>query len=148
MPVIVIGADSPLGEAVAARLAAEDHEVRAFVSSPETGARLRQSGIKVAVGDLSDEGHVSAACTNCFGAVMIEEALADGRELAFASAEQAAWGWVAAAAEARITRIIWVGPSPPTLTSPQSAVVSVASRSVSDIADEVAYLDELAQLSN
>jgi uncharacterized protein YbjT (DUF2867 family) len=146
MPVIVIGADSPLGESIAGRLAAPDREVRAFVSSPAAGARLRQSGIKVAIGDLSDEGHIGVACTHCFGAVMIEEALRDGRELAFASPEQAASGWVAAAAEARIIRVIWVGANPPALSSPQSAVVSVESRSAKEVADEVAYLDDVAQL--
>jgi nucleoside-diphosphate-sugar epimerase len=146
MPVIVIGADSPLGEWITSRLAAPDREVRAFVSSPAAGARLKQSGIKVAIGDLSDEGHIGAACTHCFGAVMIEEALRDGRELAFASPDRAASGWVAAAAEARITRVIWVGGNPPVFSSPQSAVVSVEGRSASEVADEVAYLDDLAQL--
>jgi uncharacterized protein YbjT (DUF2867 family) len=146
MPVIVIGADTPFGESIATRLAAPDREVRAFISSPEVGVRLKQSGIKVAIGDLSDEGHIEAACTNCFGAVMIEQALGDGRELAFASPERAALGWVAAAAGAKITRVIWVGGRTPALTSPQSAVVLVAGRSAEEVADEVAYLDELALL--
>lgn len=146
MPVLVIGADHPLGETIAAHLAAPDREVRAFVSSVDVVPRLRERGVKVAVGDLSDEGHIGAACTHCFTAVMVEPALGDGRELAFATAERAAQGWAAAAAEARITRVIWVGDNPPILATPQSAVVSPNGRTSAEIAEEVAYLDDVAVL--
>jgi uncharacterized protein YbjT (DUF2867 family) len=146
MPVIVIGADHPLGEAIVSRLAAPDREVRAFISSPEVLGRLRALGIKVAVGDLSDEGHISAACSNAFGAVMIEPALHDGRELAFASSEQTAKGWSAAASEAHVKRIIWVGSHPPAFQTPQSALVQIENRSTESIVNEVAELDELAEI--
>lgn len=146
MPVLVIGADHPLGETIAAHLVAPEREVRAFVSSVEVVPRLRQMGVKVAVGDLSDEGHIEAACANCFTAVMVEPALSDGRELAFATAERAAQGWAAAASEARITRVIWVGDNPPLFATPQSAVVSLNGRTSAEVADEVAYLDDVAVL--
>lgn len=148
MPVMVLGADHSLGEAIAMRLSAPDREIRAFVSSPEAAARLRDAGIKVAIGDLSDDGHIAAACTNCFGVVAVEPALYDERELAFASADEAAKAWATAAKDARITRIIWVGGHPPAFNTPQSAVVTIENRAADEIADEVAYLDDLAELSS
>ena len=51
MPVIVVGADHPLGEVIARKLAAPDREVRAFISSADSHAPLRSLGIKVAIGD-------------------------------------------------------------------------------------------------
>jgi nucleoside-diphosphate-sugar epimerase len=146
MPVIVVGADHPLGEVIARKLAAPDREVRAFISSPDSHGPLRSLGIKVAIGDLSDESHVEAAATSCFTAVFVEPALDDGRELAFADPDAAARGWAQAAAGARVQRVIWVGSSAPPIKVAEMAAVTIASRSPDEIAEEVAMLDDLAQL--
>lgn len=146
MPVIVVGADHPLGEVIARRLAAPDREVRAFISSPDSHGPLRSLGIKVAIGDLSDESHVEAAASSCFTAVFVEPALGDGRELAFAAPEAAARGWAQAAAGAGVQRVIWVGSGAPPITGAEMAAVTVANRPPDEIAEEVAMLDDLAHL--
>ena len=58
MPVIVIGADTSQGRAVIEGLVEPGREVRAFVSDPAIGAELRELGVKVALGDVSDDSHV------------------------------------------------------------------------------------------
>ena len=146
MPVMVVGADHPLGEVIARKLAAPDREVRAFISSVDSHGPLRSLGIKVAIGDLSDEGHVQAAATSCFTVVFVESALGDGRELAFAAPEAAAKGWAKAAKAAGVKRVIWVGDMAPAVIGPEVAAVAVENRSREEIADEVAFLDDLAQL--
>jgi uncharacterized protein YbjT (DUF2867 family) len=85
MPVIVVGADTSQGRAVVEGLLEPGREVRAFVSDPDAGAELRELGVKVALGDVSDDSHVQGACTNCFTAVLVTEAARDGRERSFAS---------------------------------------------------------------
>ena len=90
--------------------------MRAFVSDPAAGAELRELGVKVALGDVSDDSHVQGSCTNCFTAVLITEAARDGRERSFATnEEQVLEGWAAAAAASGVTRVIWVhdGAPPP-----------------------------------
>jgi uncharacterized protein YbjT (DUF2867 family) len=147
MPVIVIGADTALGVLVVERLAASDREVRAFVSSPEVGERLRQLGIKVALGDLSDQSHVAAACTNCFSVVLITEAATDDRELSFAKSPDQVWaGWAAAIRESRAKRAIWVGNGTyPVSGAPEEAAVA-ATMPVDEIAEKVAALDDAAAI--
>lgn len=116
MPVIVVGADTTQGRAVVEGLVEPGREVRAFVSDPDTAAELKEMGVKVAIGDVSDDSHVQGACTNCFTAVLITEAARDGRERAFAnSEEEVLMGWAAAAASSGVTRVIWVhgGDTPP-----------------------------------
>ena len=61
-------------------MAEPGREVRAFVSGASQGTELRQMGIKVAVGDVSDDSHIEAASMNCFTAIMIAEAAHDARE--------------------------------------------------------------------
>ena len=73
MPVIVVGADTSKGRAVVEELVAPGREVRAFVSDPGAGAELRELGVKVALGDVSDDSHVQGACMNCFTAVLITD---------------------------------------------------------------------------
>ena len=146
MPVIVVGADHPLGEVIVRKLAAPDREVRAFVSSADAHGALRALGVKVAVGDLSDESHVEAAATSCFTAVFVEPALEDGRDLAFGAPEAAAKGWAAAAVGAGVKRVIWVGNGAPPVQGPEIATLSVDQRSHDEVAEEVAFLDDLAQL--
>ena len=123
MPVMVVGADHPLGEVIARKLAAPDREVRAFISSVDSHGPLRSLGIKVAIGDLSDESHVEAAATSCFTVVFVEPALGDGRDLAFAAPEAAAQGWAKAAAGAGVKRVIWVGSGAPPVKGPEMAAV-------------------------
>ena len=85
MPVIVIGADTTLGAEITNGLVPRDGEVRAFVTDPEAARALRDLGIKVAVGDVSDGSHVGGAALNCFCAILIADATSDDRERAFAS---------------------------------------------------------------
>lgn len=143
---MVVGADHPLGEAIARKLAAPDREVRAFISSVNSHGPLRSLGIKVAIGDLSDESHVEAAATSCFTVVFVEPALGDGRDLAFAAPEGAALGWAKAATGAKVKRVIWVGAGPPPVKGPEMAAVAIDNRTPEEIAEEVAFLDDLAQL--
>ena len=113
---IVVGADTPQGRAVVEGLLEPGREVRAFVSDPMVGAELRGVGVKVALGDVSDESHVQGSCTNCFTAVLVSEAARDRRDRSFAANEQQVLeGWAAAAAASGVTRVIWVhdGEPPP-----------------------------------
>jgi nucleoside-diphosphate-sugar epimerase len=147
MPVLVVGADHPLGDAIARRLAAPDREVRAFVSQAAALPGLRRAGIKVAVGDLSDDSHIAGAAINCFAIVFVEPALTDGRELAFASPRATVVGWTRAAADAKVTRVIWVGSGPPALTNPEVVLVTPGGRPAWEITEEVARLDDAGSLS-
>lgn len=145
MPVIVIGADTPTGLQVVERLAAPDREVRAFVSSPEVGERLRRLGVKVALGDVSDQSHVTAACTNCFSVVLITEAATDGRELSFAqSPDHVLAGWAASIRESRAKRAIWVGDDAHPASGAKEEAVVAARMPVAEIAEKVAALDDAA----
>ena len=141
MPVIVVGADTSQGRAVVEGLAEPGREVRAFVSDPATGAELRELGVKVALGDVSDDSHVQGACTNCFTAVLITEAARDGRERSFAAnEEQVLQGWAGAAAASGVTRVIWVheGEPPPV----RVREVRTVSPAHPDLVGEVAALDD------
>ncbi len=148
LPVMVVGADTPLGEAILAEVTEPDREVRAFVSDPSAGARFKEGGVKVAVGDISDTSHVSAACLRCHTAVLVCEATGDGREISFADhpgdlLDQ----WANAVSEAGVRRVIWVADHPvPTTAVPEQATVdSTLPRST--IARQVAALDEAATLA-
>jgi uncharacterized protein YbjT (DUF2867 family) len=150
MPVMVLGADTPLGEVILNELIQPDREVRAFVSDPEFAARYKARGVKVALGDLSDVSHVEAACLNCFTVVAVGPAVVDGRELAFESdPARLAAGWAEAVAGARITRLIWVGEPRPghPVRVPEQANLPVAA-DPSDTAREVARLDDAASLDS
>ncbi len=149
MPVIVIGADTPLGDAITGALSAGGGEVRAFVSSPEVARRLRKAGVKAAVGDVSDASHVGAAAIGCFSAIVIPEAAFDNRERSFAdSAADIIAGWALALSEASVQRLIWVEDSRVSigdLERSTSEVVTVATdrRTPQQIATEVALLDSM-----
>lgn len=147
MPVIVVGADTPLGLSIVSALIEPDREVRAFVTDPEASSSLKTQGVKVALGDVSDPSHVGGACLNCFSAVLVTEAASDGRERAFARDRRTVLeGWTEAAREADVTRVIWVdsaGGLPPTGIA-ETAVVDPAA--VGDVAAEVVRLDDVATL--
>jgi hypothetical protein len=139
---MVIGADTENGRALIDGLVAPGREVRAFVSTPSDVAGLRAKGVKVALGDVSDESHVQGSLTNCFTAVLVTEAATDGRERSFAtSEEQVLRGWAAAAAASGVSRVIWIhdGDAP--------AVGTAETRSVSPesprLVEEVVALDDV-----
>ncbi len=145
MPLLVVGADHPIGAAIVATTVDPGREVRAFVSDPEQASALKRMGAKVAIGDLSDEGHIGAAATRCFTVAFVIPALDDGRELAFADRDNTLLGWSRAAEEASVRRVIWIGEGGPEAQVPESAQVSDEGE-VHLIASRVAEIDDLASL--
>ncbi len=149
MPVLVVGADTALGEVIVDQLAGRQGEVRAFVSSVESGGALRAKGVKVALGDVSDASHVEAASLNCFSVVFISEAAIDDRERAFAATTTDVYtGWASAVDASSPQRVIWVRhdrADPPDM-SVAFAVVDAAGRSRDDVAQDVVRLDDQATL--
>jgi uncharacterized protein YbjT (DUF2867 family) len=143
MPVIVVGADTPLGYRIVEALSHTDQEVRAFVTDPEAKQRLRVFGIKVATGDVSDWSHVEGACTNVFTAVLVCEAATDVRERSFADDRQSVLaGWVEAVSAADVNRVIWVdGMEPPVVGIDEEAHVD-ASLPEDEVIRRVVSLDE------
>ena len=151
MPVIIIGADTTLGPAITDALAGRSGEVRAFVTDVEVIDELRSLGVKTAVGDISDGSHVGGAALNAFAAVLIAEAATDGRERAFAHNPASVFDqWADGLRDAGVTRAIWVDDTPiPTAIATavrEYASVPVADRDPTEIAAEVAQLDEAASL--
>ena len=114
MPVIVVGADAGWGIEVVDGLRTPGRDLRAFVSDPEIGARLKASGVKVALGDVSDDSHVEAAAIGCYSAVLIAEAAFDGRERSFADNRQEVLeGWARAMETSQVSRLIWISTDEP-----------------------------------
>lgn len=143
MPVIVVGADTPVGEHIVEALLEPGREIRAFVTSIPSAERLRSLGVKVALGDVSDSSHVEGACMNCFSAVLVTEAATDDRERSFANRPQAVLeGW--SGAIRNVQRVIWVSndPVPPTRVT-ETAVVASIDSDHRLVADRVASLDGL-----
>lgn len=109
MPVIVVGADTETGRVVTDRLLRPDREVRVFVTDPDEADGFRSRGAKVALGDLSDDTHLSGACLNCFTAVLVGAAAGDERERSFAQSPGEVFAaWAAAVSAAGVHRVIWV----------------------------------------
>ncbi len=154
MPVLIVGADTELGEAVVAALLSRQGEVRAFVSDVDSGLALKERGVKVATGDVSDASHVGGAALNTFSAVLVPEAAFDGRERSFAGDPDAVFAaWAEALREAGVRRAIWIedgrapgGEERLRAVVPEVAAVATTGRSATEIAAEVARLDELAEL--
>jgi len=153
MPVIVIGADTVLGEAVVAALQSRRGELRAFVSDVATGQRLRSAEVKVAVGDVSDGSHMGGAALGCFGAVIVPEAALDDRERSFAEPGDATIEtWRQALVEAEVHRVIWLEDArlPDGVSRFEGAVPEVASVATdgdpTEVGREVARIDDLATL--
>ncbi len=147
MPVIVVGADTPAGEAVIGALLAPGREVRAFVSDPGAALRLKKAGVKVALGDVSDASHLAGAALNCFSVVFIEAAATDGRDRAFAADRAAVFeAWAEAASDASVRRVIWVSSvEPPAGAAPESARVDPG-LALDELARRVAELDDAVEL--
>ncbi len=152
MPVIVIGADTPVGEAIVAAVLPSAAEMRAFVSDVRSVDRLKSRGVKVALGDISDFSHVEAAALNCFCAVVVVDSATDDRERAFAgSPREMVDGWGRAVREAGVQRTIWISagdpPVPFPAPTPEVATVAVAG-DLDRAAEEVAMLEGLQSLPN
>lgn len=122
---MVVGADTQIGRHIINGLLEPDREVRAFVSDATVAADLKKLGVKTALGDVSDESHVGAACTNVFTAILVGEAARDGRERSFAeNPSQVTNAWARAVSEARVKRVLWVGvDDPPATGAPEAASV-------------------------
>ncbi len=153
MPVLVIGADTDLGQAVVEALLPRQGEVRAFVTDVDAALALKGRGVKVATGDVSDASHVGGAALNTFSAVLVPEAAFDGRERSFAPTPDAVFaGWAEGLVEAGVRRAIWIedprapGAEAAFAAVPEVAVVPAAGRPAAEVAGEVARLDELAEL--
>jgi uncharacterized protein YbjT (DUF2867 family) len=154
MPVIVVGADTPLGAGIVRALLHRAGEVRAFVSDPDSAARLKDLGVKVAVGDVSDPSHVAGASLRAFSAVAVASAARDGRRRAFADDPDVILrSWANAFAEAGVRRVIFVDdrPSPAVVAAFRSAaretaVVDLHGLGDAAAASQVARLDDAASL--
>lgn len=153
MPVIVIGADTPVGAAVVAALRPASGEIRVFVTDPEAGQRYRNAS-KVAVGDLSDGTHVGGAALGAFCAICVFAAASDDRERHFAATPDAVVKqWADGLRDADIGRVIAIGtgselpPSNPLARiAPEYRLVDITDRSTQDIAVEVAALEASSSL--
>jgi uncharacterized protein YbjT (DUF2867 family) len=150
MPVIVVGADTPLGEAIVAELLARGGEIRVFATDPDRAALLRRRGAKVAVGDVSDGSHVGAAAYNAFTVVIVEQSVFDGRPYSFAPDPAGVLEiWVGAIVDSGVQRAIWVGNPPASFQTapvPEIAVVAPDDRSDHETALQVADLNDRATL--
>ena len=149
MPVIVVGADTPLGNAAVDALLPGAAELRAFVSDPEAIEPLKARGIKVAIGDISDGSHVGGAALNAFCAVLVATAAVDERERSFAdSAEAVVAAWAEGVSDARVHRVIWVDDGSVSgvedllaEAAVEFAVVATGGRSAEEAAAEIARLE-------
>lgn len=150
MPVIVIGADTPVGEAIVSAVLPSAAEIRAFVSDEGFTDSLRSRGVKVALGDVSDFSHVEAAALNCFCAILIIEAAQDSRVRSFADNPLAVVeGWARAVRGAGVHRTIWVSGEDSQLSLPASGpeVATVFLGTDRDLAArQVAHLEGLSSI--
>jgi nucleoside-diphosphate-sugar epimerase len=151
MPVIVVGADTPIGAAIVTALRGRDGEIRAFVTDVDTGLDLKAKGVKVAIGDVSDASHVGGAAIQCFSAVLVPEAAFDDRERSFADdAAGVLAGWAEALRDGGVRRTIVLEDDRLDLAellagcAPEIAYVPAGPHD--EVAAEVARLDDLASL--
>ena len=146
MPVIVVGADTEAGRLIIDRLNQPEREIRAFVTNEATAIELKEEGVKVALGDVSDESHVEGAALRCFSAVLVGEAAVDDRERSFAAnSHDVMSGWARAVARSKVKRVIWVTSDDP----PEAAITEVATVDPADpdLAEKVAALDDAQTIS-
>lgn len=149
MPVIVVGADTALGEAAVAALAPNASELRVFVSDASAIDGLKAQGAKVAVGDVSDGSHIGGAALNAFCAVLIATAASDDRERSFASTPRAViQAWAEGLRDAGVRRAIWVDDGSVSDAvdilagaAAEFAAVEAAARPPAEIAAEIAVLE-------
>ena len=152
MPVIVVGADAPLGIQIVDALLPRAAEVRAFVTDRAVAAALKARRVKVAIGDVSDGSHVGIAAQHAFCAVLIGAAATDGRERSFASrADEVITGWAQGLADAGTTRVVLVhggevNPAPLRTAVSEFAAVSTIDRDEAAVIAEVLRLEGAATL--
>lgn len=146
MPLILVGADTPIGAAILERFHRPEREIRVFVTNETKARELKERGFKVATGDVSDESHVEAASLRCFTAVMVTDAATDDRERSFASTrDEVLAGWARAVTNSGVQRVIWVtGADHPTTRAPESAEVDPSDP---DCVDRILALDEAHSIS-
>ncbi|MBT8207352.1 MAG: hypothetical protein HKN07_05270 [Acidimicrobiia bacterium] len=147
MPVIVIGADTPLGGVILEGLMPRESEVRAFVSDVDTGLELRRRGAKVAIGDLSDGSHVGGAATRAFCAIFVASAAVDDRERSFADSPLEVYQqWRDGLVGSGVERVLWVDENPPpsfiAASAPETVHVDVSAKTPQEVAEEVARLED------
>lgn len=145
MPVMVVGADTAIGRPILERFLDPRREVRAFVTDPDMAGEFRSRGVKVALGDVSDDSHLTGACLNCFSVVLVAEAAEDSRQRSFAPNRAAVLAsWAKAVAAAGVRRVIWILDDEP----PACAVGEVArvGREESDLPGAVFELDRTESL--
>ncbi len=155
MPVIIVGADTPLGNAVVDALHTRAGELRAFVTDPDAGRELQAKGLKVAIGDVSDGSHIGGAALDAFCAVLVAGAAHDDRERSFADTPRAVIaGWADGLRDGGVRRAIWVDddqvPGAEALLRPavaEFATVAAAGRSDTEIAAVVAELEAARDLT-
>ena len=146
MPVIVIGADTAAGAAIVGGLVEPGREIRAFVTDAESAAALKRLGVKVAIGDVSDETHIEVAALRCFTAVLVGEAATDDRERFFASdPESVLRAWSRGISASGVRRAIWVIAGEP--PSSRVAEVAVVSPGDADLVEKVVAIDDAGTLT-
>lgn len=106
MPVVVIGADLPLGRGLVLALAERGvPDVRAVVAERGAAAALRAAGVRVAVGDLSDPVRLGAVLEDAYTVVHLARDPLD------------TWAWLLEAAEdtglRRVVTVLPEGVEPP-----------------------------------
>lgn len=151
MPVLVVGADTPYGEAIVATLLEREGELRAFISDVSRIDKLRDRKVKVAFGDVSDPSHIEGAGSNAFCVVLVTSAANDGRETAFAeNPDEILRGWAVAVKAAGVQRSIWVTEGEPIPewegSSPESVLVDTAGKSPAEVARQVSELEDAGRL--
>jgi putative NADH-flavin reductase len=147
MPVIVVGADTRAGMRILEGVLDPVREVRAFVSDDSLAAQLKSKGVKVALGDVSDESHVEAAASGCFSAILVTTAATDDRVKSFASTpESVLQSWGRAVANSDVSRVIWVAD----IETPTASVREVARVDLDDpeMVAKVVALDDAQMISS
>ncbi|WP_406282519.1 NAD(P)H-binding protein [Embleya sp. NBC_00896] len=135
MPVVVTGADQPLGRAVALELAAMGGEVRATVRTRAAVGALRAAGIRVAVSDLSDPQRLGAVLEGAHTVLHLDR----GPEGLDSPGDT--WEWLLEAAEGTdVHRIVTVLPQAPSRILVQGYELIVRQLPV-EAADQPGYPD-------
>ena len=149
MPVLVLGADTAVGEALMQTLSERDGEIRAFVTDVTVGAALKQQSVKVALGDVSDASHVGAAAIGCFSIVALSEAAHDNRERSFANTPEEVYdAWLEAIRDTNAQRVIWVGPPPRNeIGADEVLVIDPQDREIDALATSIAVAEDAADWS-
>jgi uncharacterized protein YbjT (DUF2867 family) len=108
MPVVVTGAERPLGRAVVLELLASGGEVRATVRSRAAVGALRAAGVRVAVSDLGDPLRLGAVLEGAHTVLHLDRG-PDG-----VGWPGDTWDWLLEAAQdTDVQRIVTVSPQSP-----------------------------------